>query len=128
MTRRDEVVKKLRAFVTELKKLFREAASSGFGDNDDERLKRWKINVMRFLDANTSHEDATAFAAIYTSRTSALNEEHFKSAFEGHIGFLNVLIEELLGDKASLVTSESKSSGKTLPAITSFVYRKKAPR
>jgi hypothetical protein len=121
--RRAEVAKELHTFTGECKGVLGDAEAKKSFEVGEERLKRWKNRVMRFIDANISFDDARAFASIHTSLAAAVPLEHLASSGAGHVTFLEALAAEIEADAHFFLTGASQPSGKSLPAVNSFTYK-----
>jgi hypothetical protein len=85
-------------------------------------LVRWKIKVCRFLDRTLGVEDAKSFYALYTSHNATTGDQHFESAYQNHIGFLEVLAAEIEDDPDYPLVNPPKPSGKLSFAGLRFTY------
>jgi hypothetical protein len=83
---------------------------------------RWKIKVCRFLDRTLGVEDAKSFYALYTSHNATTGDQHFESAYQNHIGFLEVLAAEIEDDPDYPLVNPPKPSGKLSFAGLRFTY------
>lgn len=86
-------------------------------------LLRWKIKVSRFLDRAVGVEDAKSFNELCTSHDATSGDQHFKSAYQNHIRFLEVLATLIEDDPEYPVVNPPKPSGKLSFAGLRFTYK-----
>jgi hypothetical protein len=113
----------LRELIDEAEGVRAQVAAKQISHKDAEiPLVRWKIKVCRFLDRTLGVEDAKSFYALYTSHNATTGDQHFESAYQNHIGFLEVLAAEIEDDPDYPLVNPPKPSGKLSFAGLRFTY------
>ena len=82
----------------------------------------WKIKVSRFLDRAVGVGDAKSFYTLCTSQRAASGDQHFKSAYQNHIRFLEVLAAVIEDDPEYPLVNPPKPSGKLSFVGLRFTY------
>jgi hypothetical protein len=120
---RARVASTLREFIEEAEGVRAQVLAEQITHQDAEiPLVRWKIKVCRFLDRTVGVEDAKSFYALYTSHGATSGDQHFKSAYQNHISFLEVLVAEIEDDNDYPLVNPPKPSGKLSFAGLRFTY------
>lgn len=121
--RNTAVAAALRTFIEEADAIRSQVVAKAISHEDAEvPLVRWKIKVCRFLDRTVGVADAKSFLALYTSHNATTGDQHFRSAYENHIGFLEVLAAEIEDDPAYPLPDPPQPSGKLSFAGLRFTY------
>lgn len=120
---RDRVAATLRSFIEEAEGVRAQVVAKQISHEDAEvPLVRWKIKVCRYLDRTVGVADAKSFCGIYTSHGPTSGDQHFKSAYQNHISFLEVLAAEIEDDSDYPLVNPPKPSGKLSFAGLRFTY------
>lgn len=113
----------LRGFIDEAEGVRAQVVATQISHEDAEiPLVRWKIKVSRYLDRAVGVEEAKSFYAICTSHRATSGDEHFKSAYQNHIRFLEVLAAVIEDDPEYPMVNPPKPSGKLSFAGLRFTY------
>lgn len=117
------VAQSLRDFVSDAEEVWKKVVIKEITHEDAEpTLVRWKIKVCRFLDKNFGVGDAKSFMGLRTSHGASTGEQHFKSAYQSHISFLEILAGEVEDDPTYPLVEPPTPSGKLSFANLRFTY------
>ncbi len=122
---RELVVDRINHFMESLQKAY-EDSTSGRGKLSEsfpeKELKRWKYDVLKFLDANFESDEAAPFADLHSAESSAVPLGHLTSSVQEHREFLERLRDEVLEGRGEL-RIPPRPSGNRLPRFGTFSYR-----
>lgn len=117
------VIQSLRNFISSADEIWQKIAIKEITVEDAEpALLRWKIKVCHFLDKNFGVGSAKSFMSLRTSCSPASWTLHFKSAYQNHISFLEILADEVEDDLCYPLVEPPAPSGKLSFANLHFIY------
>lgn len=117
------VAQALRDFISSADEIWQRVVIKEITAEDAEPdLVRWKIKVCRFLDKNFGVGDAKSFMGLRTSHGPTSGAQHFKSAYQNHISFLDILAGEVEDDPTYPLIEPPTPSRKLSFANLRFTY------